>query len=78
MDRVHGRDWRRRAEAPLGRRPLHLLTSGLALAASAALVLGRRRAAVVAGAGWAILTADFSCATDPARPPRPRSRCSRC
>ena len=27
MDRVHGRDWRRRAEAPLGRRPLHLLTT---------------------------------------------------
>ena len=60
MDRLHGRDWRRRAEAPLGRRPFHLLTSGLALAVPAALLLGRRRTAVVAGAGWAILTADFS------------------
>jgi HAD superfamily hydrolase (TIGR01662 family) len=60
MDRVHGRDWRRRAEAPLGRRPFHLLTSGLALAVPAALLLRRRWTAVVAGAGWAILTADFS------------------
>jgi histidinol-phosphate phosphatase family protein len=60
MDRLHGRDWRRRAEAPLGRRPLHLLTSALALTAPVALLLRRPRTAVVAGAGWVILTADFS------------------
>jgi HAD superfamily hydrolase (TIGR01662 family) len=60
MDRLHGRDWRHRADAPLGRRPFHLLTTGLALAVPAALLLRRRRTAVVAGAGWAILTADFS------------------
>ena len=29
MDRVHGQGWRHRAEAPLGRRPLHLLTTGV-------------------------------------------------
>lgn len=60
MDRLHGRDWRRRAEAPSGRRPCHLLTSGFALTVPVALLLRRRRTAVVAGAGWAILTADFS------------------
>jgi HAD superfamily hydrolase (TIGR01662 family) len=60
MSRVHGRDWWRRAEAPLGRRPWHLLTSGLALTVPVALLLRRRRTAVVAGTGWAILTADFS------------------
>jgi HAD superfamily hydrolase (TIGR01662 family) len=60
MDRVHGRGWRRRAEAPLGRRPLHLLTTALAVTVPLAWVLRRRRAAAVAAAGWAILTADFS------------------
>ena len=60
MDRLHGRNWRQRAEAPMGRRPFHLLTSVLALIVPVALLLRRRRTALVAGAGWAILTADFS------------------
>jgi histidinol-phosphate phosphatase family protein len=60
MDRLHGRGWRRRAEAPLGRRPLHLLTSSFALTVPVALLLRRRRPAAVATAGWALLTADFS------------------
>ena len=60
MDRVHGRGWRRRAEAPLGRRPLHLLTTALALTVPVAWVLRRRTVATAAAAGWAILTADFS------------------
>jgi histidinol-phosphate phosphatase family protein len=60
MDRVHGRGWRRRAEASLGRRPLHLLTTAFALAVPIGWVLRRRRLAAAAAAGWAILTADFS------------------
>jgi HAD superfamily hydrolase (TIGR01662 family) len=60
MDRLHGRGWRRRSDAPLGRRPFHLLTSACALTVPAALLLRRRRAALLAAAGWAILTADFS------------------
>ncbi len=60
MDRLHGRGWRRRAEAPLGRRPWHLLTSVLALTVLVALLLRRRAAAVIAGAGWTIMTAEFS------------------
>jgi histidinol-phosphate phosphatase family protein len=60
MDRQHGRGWRRRAEAPLGRRPLHLLTTALALTVPAAWVMRQRKMAAVAAAGWAILTADFA------------------
>jgi HAD superfamily hydrolase (TIGR01662 family) len=60
MDRLHGRDWRRRAEAPLGRRRVHLLTSALAVTVPVALLLRRPRLAAVATAGWALLTADFS------------------
>ena len=60
MDRKHGREWRRRAEAPLGRRPLHLLTTACALTVPVAGVLRRRKVAAAAAAGWAILTADFS------------------
>jgi histidinol-phosphate phosphatase family protein len=60
MGRVHGRAWRRRAEAPLGRRPLHLLTTGFALTVPVAWVLHRRTVAAVAAAGWTMLTADFS------------------
>ena len=59
MDRVHGRDWRRRAEAPLGRRPLHLLTTAFALGVPVAWGLRRRKVVAAAAAGWAILTADF-------------------
>lgn len=59
MDRLHGRGWRRRAEAPLGRRPQHLLTTALALTVPLALLLRRRRTAAAAGAGWAALTGDF-------------------
>ena len=49
-----------RAEAPLGRRPLHLLTTALALAVPVAGLLRRRSLLAAAAAGWAILTADFS------------------
>ncbi len=60
MDQVHGRGWRRRAQAPLGRRPLHQLTTALALTVPIAWALRRPKVAAAAAAGWAILTADFS------------------
>ncbi len=60
MDRLHGRDWRARAAAPLGRRPLHLLTTGLAVTLPLAWLMRRRAAAALAAVGWAALTADFS------------------
>ena len=73
MNRVHGRGWRRRAEAPLGRRPLPSADQRLALTVPVAWAL-RRRGSRRAGAGWAILTADFSWRR--IRPgPRDRARC---
>ena len=60
MDRVHGRGWRHRAEAPLGRRPVHLLTTAFAVTVPVAWALRRRKVAAAAAAGWSILTADFS------------------
>ncbi|WP_111764972.1 HAD-IIIA family hydrolase [Nakamurella deserti] len=60
MRRRHGRDWRARARAPLGRRPQHLVGTGLAVAALTALVAGRRRTALAAAAGWLAVTAEFA------------------
>lgn len=59
MDRLHRRGWRLRAEAPLGRRPLHLLTTALAVTVPVAWLLRRRVILAAACAGWAALTADF-------------------
>jgi HAD superfamily hydrolase (TIGR01662 family) len=60
MRRLHGPDWRRRAAAPLGRRPQHLLSTAAGLTAVAAAAAGRRRAAALAGLLWAGNTAEFS------------------
>jgi len=60
MRRLHGSQWRQRAAAPLGRRPQHLATTALALAAPIALMARRPRLAGLAAAGWAALTAEFS------------------
>lgn len=71
MRRLHGQGWRRRAEAPRGRLPRHLLTvaaGGVAVSAAAA---GRRRTAAVAAAGWALLTAELARARLAAGPPHP-------
>ncbi|MFE9448080.1 glycosyltransferase family 2 protein [Streptomyces sp. NPDC006739] len=62
MTRLHGRDWWRRAEAPRGRLPAHTLVTAAALTAVGCAVTGRRRAAAVAGAGWALGTAEFALA----------------
>ncbi|MFF8973879.1 glycosyltransferase family 2 protein [Streptomyces sp. NPDC014995] len=62
MNRLHGRDWWTRAEAPRGRLPRHVLVTAAALVASACALTGRRRAAGVAGALWALGTAEFALA----------------
>jgi HAD superfamily hydrolase (TIGR01662 family) len=60
MRRLHGPDWRERADAPLGRRPQHLAVTGACLAA-AGLAIGRRpRAAALAAAAWLAGTAEFA------------------
>jgi HAD superfamily hydrolase (TIGR01662 family) len=59
MWRLHGPGWRRRADAPLGRRPQHLLTTAAALAAAGSAVIGRRRAATLLSLGWLAATVEF-------------------
>jgi histidinol-phosphate phosphatase family protein len=63
---VHGRSWRRRAGVARGRRPRHLVVTGLGLVALGAWVAGRRgavgRARLVrrlAGTGWFAGTAEL-------------------
>ncbi|MEO7262522.1 MAG: HAD-IIIA family hydrolase [Jatrophihabitantaceae bacterium] len=60
MRRLHGRGWRRRAAAPLGRRPQHLLSTAAGLTAVTASMTGHRRLAALAGLVWAGNTAEFS------------------
>ncbi len=60
MRALHGRDWRRRAAAPPGRRPRHLAIVGAALGAAAAAAAGRRGAAGAAGAAWLAGTAELA------------------
>ncbi|HLH57862.1 MAG TPA: HAD-IIIA family hydrolase [Streptosporangiaceae bacterium] len=62
MTRLHGRDWPRRAEAPPGRRPAHLLTCLLGAGALVAGATGHRRTAAAAAAGWLAATAEFAAA----------------
>jgi HAD superfamily hydrolase (TIGR01662 family) len=60
MRRLHGPDWRRRAEAPLGRRPQHLAVAAAALVALGLAALRRPRAAALAAAAWLAGTAEFA------------------
>lgn len=60
MRRLHGRRWRERCGAPAGRRPVHLVTSAALAGTAAALLTGRRRAALGAGAVWSAATAEFA------------------
>ena len=52
MRRLHGPDWRQRGSAPAGRRDEHVVTSLVALGATAALASGRRRIAAVLAVAW--------------------------
>ncbi|SFK91308.1 HAD-IIIA family hydrolase [Geodermatophilus ruber] len=60
MRRLHGRDWRERAEAPLGRRPQHLAITAAGLAAAGLAATGKPRAALAAALAWAAGTAEFA------------------
>jgi histidinol-phosphate phosphatase family protein len=60
MYRLHGRDWRQRAGARLGRRPGHLITTTLGVGAVVAALAGHRRLARWSIAGWAGSAAEFS------------------
>ncbi|TNM29874.1 glycosyltransferase family 2 protein [Streptomyces sedi] len=62
MARVHGRGWRARAEAPLGRFPGHLAAGAAAVGAVAALLARRPGAAALGGALWLAVTAEFAVA----------------
>ncbi|MFD2091553.1 HAD-IIIA family hydrolase [Blastococcus deserti] len=71
MRRLHGPDWRTRADAPLGRRPQHTAVTAAALAAAGLAAGGRPRAAAVAAAAWLAGTAEFAWARIA---PGPRTR----
>jgi HAD superfamily hydrolase (TIGR01662 family) len=71
MRRVHGRHWRRAADAPRGRRPEHLLVTAAAGAALGAARAGRRREAVLSAALWLAGTVRFAWAR---MAPGPRDR----
>jgi HAD superfamily hydrolase (TIGR01662 family) len=58
MRRLHGPDWRARADAPLGRLPQHLAITAAGLAAVAA--ARRPRAAAPAALAWLAGTAEFA------------------
>ncbi|HEX2052066.1 MAG TPA: glycosyltransferase family A protein [Actinomycetota bacterium] len=71
MAGVHGSDWRRRAGAPAGRRPVHVAVTACGVAALAAAALGRRRVAATGAALWGAGVAELAWARIA---PGPRSR----
>src|SRR3954451_23876625 len=71
MRRLHGRNWRTRADAALGRRPQHTAGTAAALAAAGLAVAGKPRAAALAAAAWLAGTAEFAWARIA---PGPRTR----
>lgn len=60
MSALHGREWRTRAGALPGRRPLHLATTAMAVGALGAVMVRRRRAALISGAAWLVLTGELA------------------
>jgi histidinol-phosphate phosphatase family protein len=58
---LHGRGWRHRAGVPAGRRPRHLVVTGLGLGGLGGLLLARR-VAVVSGLGWLAGTVELALA----------------
>jgi len=60
MRALHGPSWHQRANAPVGRRSRHLLTTAAGLTALAAQLAHRRRIGALAAAGWAGATAEFA------------------
>ena len=60
MRRLHGRNWRERADAALGRRPQHLAVTAAALTAVGLAAARRPRGAAMAAAVWLTGTAEFA------------------
>lgn len=60
LERLHGRGWRRRLGIAPGALSSYPATTGLGIAALAALATGRRRTAALAAAAWAVRTARFA------------------
>jgi HAD superfamily hydrolase (TIGR01662 family) len=60
MRRLHGPHWRDRADAPLGRRPQHLVTTAAGVAALGLAAARRPRSAALAAGAWAAGTAEFA------------------
>lgn len=60
MRRLHGPKWRARADAPLGRRPHHVMATACGITALSAGALRRRFPAGLAAAGWLAFTAEFA------------------
>jgi HAD superfamily hydrolase (TIGR01662 family) len=60
MRRLHGPDWRQRAQAPPGRLPKHVATVAAAATAVVAAASGHRRTARFAAVTWAGATAEFA------------------
>jgi len=60
MRRLHGRDWRRRAAAPRGRRPEHIAVTASAAVAVSGAVTFRPRVAAAGAAAWMAGTARFT------------------
>jgi HAD superfamily hydrolase (TIGR01662 family) len=60
MRRLHGRDWRRQAHAPRGRRRRHAAIVACGLLALTGAASGRRRTALAAGALWAAGTTELA------------------
>ena len=60
MRRLHGPDWRQRADAALGRRPQHTAVTAAALAAVGLALTRRPRAAALAAGAWLAGTAEFA------------------
>lgn len=71
MNRLHGRDWWRRADAPRGRLPRHLAVTAAAVAAAVCAAGGKPPAAALCGAAWLAGTAEFAWARIA---PGPRTR----
>lgn len=60
MGALHGRGWRTAARAPAGMLRRHLAATACGVAAAVLAASGRRRGAVIPGAGWLVLTASFA------------------
>ena len=71
MRRLHGPDWRRLAEAPLGRRRQHLAVTAVGTMSLAAALTGRRTLARLGAAAWLTATVRYAWARIA---PGPRTR----